>query len=259
MATINYRGTPDDVRRLLRLLPAMLSGKAADPYAVVRGIQFRVANVVLSKIQQSFLVKSRGGTADGIQWPPLKPSTIAQRAVSKADRKRGGVSERDWKQRERGLLTPEQNMLWRKKFAKSLAWLRLDMSEGAARARAAQIAWKYVKQELGAKTRLQVFGSRVVDSLRDTGELFRSLSAGVDDQLSGAEGQIVRVPTGAIIVGTNVKPWHHAGIPGKLPARPLWPLSGDIPDSWWPAINKAVLRGVQAAIKIVLERGAAIP
>jgi hypothetical protein len=204
VSTINYRGTPEEVRRLLRTLPAMLSGKSPDPYGIVRGIQLRVANVVLSKIQQAFIVKSRGGVgSDGIQWPPLKPETIAQRTVSKADRKRAGIGEREWRERQRGLLTPEQNRLWRKKFSRSLAWLRLDMGEREARSRAAQIAWRYVKEELGAKTRLEAFGKRVVDSLRDTGELFRSLSAGVEDQLSGAPGQIVRIPAGTIIVGTT--------------------------------------------------------
>jgi len=260
VSTINYRGTPEEVRRLLRTLPAMLSGKSPDPYGIVRGIQLRVANVVLSKIQQAFIVKSRGGVgSDGIQWPPLKPETIAQRTVSKADRKRAGIGEREWRERQRGLLTPEQNRLWRKKFSRSLAWLRLDMGEREARSRAAQIAWRYVKEELGAKTRLEAFGKRVVDSLRDTGELFRSLSAGVEDQLSGAPGQIVRIPAGTSFVGTNVKPRHHTCIPGRLPKRLLWPESGEIPAEWWPAINRAVLRGIQAAIQMILQGGQQIP
>jgi hypothetical protein len=106
-------------------------------------------------------------------------------------------------------------------------------------------------------TVVQLYGSRQVDIGRDTDRMFRSLSPGVEDRPSGAEGQVFETPPGAVIVGTNV-PYaeaFHAGRPEQnQPARPMWPLNGSIPAAWWPAIIGAAQRGVAAAVALVTGR-----
>jgi hypothetical protein len=151
------------------------------------------------------------------------------------------------------LLTKAQDREWRAIFRTMLGRLQAQGDADAA-GHAAAIAWTILKQH-GAQTKLAVLGGRQVDILRDTGELFRSLTPGVDDKPSGADGQIFNVRPGGIIVGTNKKPWHHTGIPGRLPKRLLWPENGILPDKWIDWIEKAGIRGIANAIIIIVTRG----
>jgi hypothetical protein len=190
-APVVFRGTREELRRLLRDLPLVLAGRAPDPLGIARGLQLRLGTTLLSKVQQDFITKSRGGVGtDGVKWAPLSPKTIARR--------RKGPKGKGKK----------------KKAAPA-----------------------------------------PVDILRNTGELLRSLSPGVDEKPSGAPGQVFDVSRpGVIVVGTNKKPYHHKGIPGRLPARPLWPVDGKIPGAWLPAIHLAAARGVLRAIALLCER-----
>lgn len=244
--TSSYQGSRADVRQLLSRLLRALSGVEADPWGVTQAVQLRMGVVLLSLIQQAFIVKSRGGTDDcGIRWPPLKRETIARRRLGKGEAKRLGITG----PRTRGLLTPAEDARWRKIFARKTAQLQLrGMSLADAKARAAQIAWTVLKQE-GAKTKLDVLGSRTVDMLRDTGELLRSLTPGVERDGSAAtvDGQILRAAPGKVIVGTNKKPWHHNS--GR---RLYWPTDGNLPASWWEAILGAGRRGVASAVGQIL-------
>ena len=252
--TIYFEGTREELMQLLRTFPAVVSGAAPDTLGIAKGIQLRVGVALLSKVQQAFIVKSRGGVGeDGIQWPALQRSTIAQRRTTGQELKSLGVTGK----RTRGLLTPAQDKRWRALFAttKNRLMAKFGLSSQAASARAASIAWATLKSE-GAQTKLEVLGNRKVDTLRDTGELFRSLSPGVEDRPSGAEGQVFQVQPGRVIVGTNKKPWHHRGVPGKLPARHLWPPDGNLPPNWWEAILAAGQRGCVRGLVLLLERRA---
>jgi hypothetical protein len=205
---------------------------------------------LMSQIQQAFIVKSRGGVgSDGIQWPPLKRSTIAQRPIGVGERKQFKIGGK----RTRGLLTKKQDEEWKKIFGSRLARFRLFMSEGEAKARAAQIAWAILKSK-GAKTKIGVLGGRVVDILRDTGELLRSLTPGIEDQPSHAEGQIFRLSGNSVTVGSNKKPWHHRGTK-RIPARPLWPLDGSLPPAWRAAVVIALQSAIQRALVALLKQG----
>lgn len=240
-----FRGNRDEfVRQLNRLIKAA-AGDDPSAASLVRGVQLRIGVAALSKIQQAFIVKSRGGVgSDGIKWQPLKRETIAySRRITKKEFKAAGVKGRTSK----GLLNPEQILFWRKVYRSMLAMLlaKGEQLEESKRI-AASIAWARVKKEMNAKTIIGLFGSRKVDTLRDTGLLFRSLAPGVQDRPSNAAGQVFETPPGEVIIGTVEKPWHHKGVPGKLPARPLWPE--ELPQSWWDAINKAALRGFMLAI-----------
>jgi hypothetical protein len=248
----SFRGTREDLLAVIRDIPRVLAGDAPDSYGIARRLQLRVGVAVLSQVQQDFLRKSRGGSGrDGIVWPPLKPATIAQRRTTAGERRELGIRPG----RSRPSLSDSDDAKWRAIFRRNMQRLREDgVDEAAAKAQAASAAWAILKAS-GAETMFDKLSKRKVDILRDTGELYRSLSPGVEDQPSGAEGQIFRMPTGRVIVGTNKKTWHHRGIPGRLPARPLWPVDGTIPAAWWPAIRRAGMRGLQQAIGEILRQG----
>lgn len=85
MTTVYYSGTRADVRRVLIQVIQIAAGTGTDTLAVRQAVQYRMGNALLSKIQQAFIVKSRGGTDEcGIKWPPLAPSTIRRR-LAKTD------------------------------------------------------------------------------------------------------------------------------------------------------------------------------
>jgi hypothetical protein len=146
-----------------------------------RGFRLRLAVAFLSKVKQAFIVKSRGGTDDaGMTWPPLTREYLAYgRRFGKGEqaalKKAAGL---DRKNNKRGLLTAAQNKRWKAIYAQSLKWLAAQLPFGEAKAEAGAIAWAKLKSE-GAKTKLDVFGSRQVEILRDTGVMFNSLSPGV--------------------------------------------------------------------------------
>ncbi len=250
---IHFAGTLPEFDRDLRSILAALAGTDARAAQVARGLALRVGVATLSQVQQAFIIKSRGGTgSDGITWPPLARSTIAARRTTPAERRAAGVGSK----RVRGLLTPAQDKRWRQIYASRLARLRLTLGEAAARARAAQIAWAVLKSE-GAQTRLGLFGNRKVDIGRDTGRMLRSLSPGVEDRPSNAPEQVFEVLPSRVLVGTNVvyAERFHRGVPGKQPARPLWPLDGTVPDAWMGPIVQALATGLVRAIQLIAQGG----
>lgn len=247
MPTIRFRGTRAELVEALQKFVAALGAADSD---AVRSWQLRLGMTLLSQIRQDFIVKSRGGVGrDGIVWPPLKPETIAQRRTTAGERKSLGITGR----RVRGLLTPDQDRRWRGIYSSTYQRLVLELGHTAAAARAAQSAWAILKAE-GAQTKLATLGTRQVDILRDTGLLLRSLTP-PSTASSSTDGQILEANNGLVSVGSTIHPWHHRGVPGKLPARPFWPLDGRIPDVWWEAITRAALRGLLDLLTLQLERG----
>lgn len=253
---VEFVGTPEEAIRTLYDLPGILAGTIPDRYGLVKLVQVRVAVAMLREVQLDFITKMRGGRGrDGIQWPPLKPETIAQRRITAAEFKAAKLDKK--RHKHRGILSEEMDLEWRKKFGQVMAWARMDRDEKSAKGLAAALAWKHVKS-LGAKTRLELFGNRVVDILRDTAKLFRSLSPGFSETnlpMPLPEGQVIIIAPGRIAVGSSEKPWHHEGIPGRLPSRPFWPLSGEIPAAWWEGINRAFVAGIQEIAALLLQKG----
>ena len=246
MQRVVFRGSRDQLRKLLASAPRILAGRAADPNGIGRGLCLRLGVALLSKVQQAFIVKSRGGTGDdGIKWKPMKPASIAQRRTTAGERKQLGITGK----RTRGLLTPAQDQRWRALFASEKARLiaKFGLGDRAASAKAAQRAWAILKSE-GAQTKLAVLGSRQVEIMRDTGRLFRSLSPGVEDKPSGAEGQVFEMPPGRVIVGTNVA---YAGYQARM--RPLWPPDGHLPAAWWQYLLRVGVRGLARATVLLVE------
>jgi len=254
MADATFHGTREELAQLFNQLGEAIAGQSGGFDTYVRPIYDRIGVALLSQIQQDFITKSRGGIGrDGIQWPPLKPETIAQRRIGDGDLKTIGVKGKKIPaSRTRGLLTQDQDKRWKQLFSQYYMRYVFEFGDAGAKSRAAATAWTILKGE-GAQTKLGVLGGRKVDILRDTGVLFRSLSpstAGVEP-----EGQIFEIEPGVVTVGTNIHPYHHAGIPGKLPARPFWPLDGSMPNPWWEAIYLAAANGIREAMFLIIQRG----
>lgn len=252
MPDANYRGTTSDLAALFGKLNAALAGQANGYESYVRPVMDLIGVALLSQIQQAFIVKSRGGTgSDGIKWEPLKPETIAQRRIGPGDLLAIGVKGTKIPAgRVRGLLTQDQDARWKKIFHQVYMRNVFELGDTAAKAKAGATAWTVLKAE-GAQTKLMVLGGRTVDILRDTGVLFRSLSpsrAGFEP-----EGQVFEIGPGEVTVGTNIHPYHHRGIPNKLPARPFWPLDNQIPEIWWDAVFDAARNGISNALVTIMK------
>lgn len=91
---------------------------------------------------------------------------------------------------------------------------------------------------------------------RDTARMFRSLAAAVMDEFANPD-TVFEVTGGTLTVGTNctyAEPFHR-GRPGKQPARPLAPADGVLPAVYWDAVLAAGIRGITAAIELMVRQG----
>lgn len=201
---IQVRGNKAEIIKSLQRIPMMLSGKANDPNRLNQVHHVAYGRALLEKIHEAFLIKSAGGTDEmGYKWPPLKPETIAARPVAKGDLKKLGAGGR----RVRGLLTPEQDRIWRGIFASTLKKLvAKGMDLEKAKAKAAKIAWAILKAR-GALTKLMVLGRRKVPIGIVSGDLERSLSPGKISSnytYSRPKHQIFEVEAKQIRIGSDL-------------------------------------------------------
>lgn len=245
---IHTRLSRRELRGRLAALPQVLSGRAPDPLGIGRGFLLRLAVAFLSKIKLAFIVKARGGTDEaGISWPPLSKKYLAYGRGPKSTRTAGKLAPGG----KDGFMSKAQLQQWRRTFARNLAWLAADMPLAEAKARAASIAWAQAKRA-GVRTKLDVFGNREVEILRDRGLLFNSLSPGVlveqgaSAQYAPPENQIVDLVPGAIAVGSNVEYFKY-----HLKRRPVWPKPEQIPASWHEDMNAAAKSGLPVAIELI--------
>lgn len=240
------------IASLLRKLPAILAGKVADEFGIMRGFKLRMAFAFFSIIKEAYIEKSRGGTdAAGITWPKLSPEYLAYK------RPMGKNGQGSRQPPVAGKLAPGGNdgfmgkkdlERWRGIYGSTLARLSLQVPVKEAKERAAMIAWADAKRR-GVKTKLEVFGSRDVEILRDRGILFNSLSPGIiheqktDASYSKPDNQVLEMLPGVLLVGTNVEyAAHH-----QNGARPLWPKDGELPQVW---VDEIVEVGVSGLLKI---------
>ena len=241
---IRVKTSRAQVRNLTRQFVSALTGRVPNWQQLVHGVNLRMSTALLSQIQQDFVTKARGGTGkDGIKWQPLKKETIANRRP--APRKKLG-------ERPRGLLTEAEDARWRRIFAQTKAWLiaKHGLDDAEAAGRAAQTAWNKLKAS-GAKTKLEVYGNRQVEILRDTDLTLLSLSPGVT-----SPDQVLRLTPGTVIVGTNRNTWHHRGN-RRLPQRRFWPDPKSAPAGYWNPLVLACRRGIVEALASLLTGRAA--
>lgn len=274
---IYFQGGRAEARQVVRSLIGAMTGAGGAYADLARGVHYALGFAALSDITADFVRKARGGVGeDGVKWPRLSPKTLAySRRFGKGEqarlKKAAGLGRGNAYAPggKKGLLTKAQLKRWRQIYGTRLARFAASMPLGAAKARAAKIAWATLKSE-GAKTKLEVFGNRPHEVLRDTGVLLGSLSPG---QLGGdgsgvnysppsgpgGEEQVFRSMSNGIIVGTNV-PYaaaHQNGNPKKgIPARPFLP-KGEAPEVWRQRWAAAGTRATTAAIRMAFTRGAA--
>ncbi len=268
MATVAFNGARNEAARIIRALLASLTGHARLDAA--RGVFIAMGIAALTEVHQDFIVKARGGAgADGTVWPRLSPKTLAysrrfgpgeQAGLKKAAGL--GRAHRLAPGGKSGLLTAAQLKQWRQIYASRLAKFAATMPLSEAKAKAAAIAWAVMKQR-GAKTKLEVYGNREHEVLRDTGILANSLSVGYlsgdsyqRPLLDGGEQQIFQLLDNGVIVGTNVRyaRAHHEGLNG-LPRRPIVPEDGKMPDAWQQRILDAGMRALATAIEQSMQQG----
>lgn len=232
------RASRASIRQALFAIPQEASaGRSSD------ALMTRVGMVILGRIKQAFIAKSRGGTDEsGDRWAPLSPKTITysktrRRGRTKTEKGRGSYPSQ--------ALNAKQQSRWWDVYRRGLAMYKGDKGHAAAR------AWFVLKAE-GAQTLLDKYGSQQVEILRDTGLLLNSLSPGVV-----SSEQIFRIGQGEVVIGTNRKgaAAHHYGIPGRLPQRRLWPEPSKWPSTWWRDVSEQLLAGL-TDITIQLVEGA---
>ncbi|MBX9682121.1 MAG: hypothetical protein K2X38_25465 [Gemmataceae bacterium] len=230
---LRVRGRRKEIRDALRQFAQAVAGRSEEARGPMQQVMTRVGMVALSRIKDAFVVKARGGTDEsGLQWPPLKSSTIAY------SRRHPGVppSKKRAPFRPSWMLTEKQRKRW---------W-QLNALGGAA------FAWRVLKSE-GAKTLIGEYGNTPVEILRDTGLLLNSLTPGL-----GSPEQVFDAEATSVVVGTNRK-WagcHHRGIPGRLPQRRLWPEPSQWPESWWADILGEAKIGLLEVAMFLIRRAA---
>ncbi len=65
------------------------------------------------------------------------------------------------------------------------------------------------------------------------------------------DNQIFRPGENSVTVGSSLPyaPYHHNGVPGRLPARPLWSETSRWPSSWWSSLLEQARAGIIEILK----------
>lgn len=257
MNSVVFQGGNSAAGRLVRSILASVTGDAQSEAA--RAVFIAIGTTMLGLIHEDFITKARGGTgADGTRWPRLSPKTLAysrrfgpgeQAALKRAAGL--GRSNRFAPGKNKGLLSAAELKQWRAIYASRLARFAASVPLGEAKAKAAAIAWAEMKRR-GAKTKLEVYGNREHEILRDTGVLANSLSIG-----ASSDSQVFDLLENGVRVGTKVAyaARHHYGGKG-VPARPIMPDPNKIPQQWRMDILNAGMRTLASALASSLQRGA---
>lgn len=254
------------IKDLIYNLPGILTGRVPDVAGISAGFKSRLGYGVLSLVAPNFDALGRGQQgANSEVWPPLSKEYLAYGRrfgpTEQSDLKKAyglGKQHRYAPGDKKGLLTLEQLKLWRRTYADRLAWYIMKVSDAKAKEIAARIAWSVVKKT-GGKTKLEVFGTRQVQILVDTGRGRGSLQPGVIYEMGpsasyqkpsgkGGEDQTFELEPNGFTLGTNVKYMgvHHrdkqVGQTKGPPTRRLWPR--EFPRDWWDQILGVAISGL---------------
>ena len=206
-----------EVTKLLSAIGPALAGTGTYKAAQIRGMFFSYfAAEIFNKWYQASQVKSDGMPDEfGNTWKPITEHTKIYRTLSSAEKRRFGVT----KKLKRGLLTEEEDKVWKRVFASNYHHLSYWVGQKEAKSRAAKIAWTVVK-EMGARTKKSAFRGRDARILYATGRLIESLrpSRTGSGYYRPNSDQIAEFNGTKIVIGTKVK---YARLVSKV--RPLMP------------------------------------
>ena len=238
----------EKLQALFRSMPSIISGRRIDQFGLKDIYWNAFYHHLMFKIHEAFMIKSEGGTDEtGESWKALKQATIAQRPLTKGDIGKLGIGGRGkaFRDRKRGLLTPEQNKIWAAIFASTLARLRPTMGEAKAKERAAELAWAILKSR-GAQTKLEVLGRRRVPILIASGKLEKAMQPGTlsGSSISSPENQEL-VSTGSRF-HINIDVDYASSVHKK---RRLWPPVRKM--TGW--LNESAQKGADAVAKKLME------
>lgn len=249
-----------DVEETLRNLPAILEGTHPDPHGIAESLRSRVAFGFLDLVADAFEQKGRGYTgSDGIKWAPLSSQYLAySRPLAGRQKPRAGKHAPGGND---GLLSDAQLRLWRKTFSTNVRRLAGKYEIRDAKARAAAMAWKTVK-EAGGKTKLASpkFGGRIAGkdyqihvvsgTFRRTiqpGTLTVNANGGADYFTSEPDQVVENTSATTMVVGSK---FPHAEPLHKI--RPLWPE--ELPLEWQDELSDAITSGILMFVMLV-QRG----
>lgn len=150
---------------------AVLNGKVPKYISVYKAYRARLMQQFMLRLNRSFWARAKRGVDDlGNTWKPLAPSTHAYKPLSPIEK---GTYAIDGK-RNRGLLTPAEDRLWKAIFARTLARLEKNGSSNPKK-EAAEKAWAILKAR-GARTLIGL--GRITDTNIRTGALVASTRPG---------------------------------------------------------------------------------
>jgi hypothetical protein len=197
---------------------------------------------IMRRVNASFWARAKRGADDlGNTWKPLAPSTHIYKPLSPIEK---GDYAIDGK-RTRGLLTPAQDLLWRRIFARTYNRLvKKGKGESEAKKEAAERAWAVVKAR-GGLTKLGLYEGRITDTNIRFGRLVASTKPGsvANNRYYPPKNQIISVgPRGRVQIKLDI-PY----IKQVDAVRPV------IPSDISPWILEAHMVAVEAA-KVVYER-----
>jgi hypothetical protein len=223
------------VKRIIKSIPNVISGKEKDPHGLHNRFWGAVALSMFKSMSKAFDTKSQGQQDDlGQTWHDISEQTKAYSRpahVGDLPRKmRRGMSNPN----TMGLLNPGEYKIWKGIWAGVFNSKKADLGDAEAKIEAGKVAWGKLKA-MGAQTKINILGSRDLLILRDTDKLFRSFLPGNLSKKSYRKynrDQIYEVRKGEIKVGTKVEYAEKV-----FEDRPLW--AEDIS----PWIKKAVRAG----------------
>lgn len=244
--TIVTTRVPSSVFEIVNSLGDFISGDKADQYGI-RDCFFGAFTLSLAtSVHDAFLVKSAHGKDElGNSWPDLEDRT---KAYSRPDARAGLATYKGkptpYGNTHRPTLTENQDKQWRRVFVTQLTQLRTVMSGKEAASLAAEKAWAYVKNQMGATTILAYAKNRIIPLLQKSGRLEQSLKPGtiIGNEYHPPDDQIYTLDKNELTWGTRVE---YASRVDKK--RPLWPKEID------PWITRAVEAGIDAIIQRLKE------
>jgi hypothetical protein len=248
-----------EVRKIIRQLPGMISGRIPSRFGFHKIFWGAVAESLFRSIYDAYLDKSQGGADElGQTWPDLKQHTkaykrhVTEGGTSKSVitiRNRNRSRDREGNRKGYGILTAAQYRLWRRIFGAIYHKNEFKMGDVAARVLAGQIAWTRLKKE-GALTMWDTLGHRKLLILRSQKDvLFKSFTPGKFDPSTGYKkgnkNQVFIVNRGKVTIGTSVPHANYVSL-----RRPLWPSNID---EWLSRATEAGRDAVIARLEEVLE------